>query len=92
MAVIQPTAVILSDPLREVHFFNNDACIDILQREQLTYSAATTNVNPDLDALTWWGNHEQEIPNCAKASKKILLIQTSSAASERIFSLLQNAF
>ena len=92
IAEIQPTAAILSDQLRKVHFLNNDACIDGLQRELPSYIAAATDVNRDIDALTWWGNHEQEIPNWAKACKKILLIQPSSAASERIFSLLENAF
>ena len=49
--------------LRKVHFLNNDACIDGLQRELPTYIAAATDVNPDIDALTCWGNHKQEIPN-----------------------------
>ena len=71
---------------------NNDACIDGFKRELPTYTAAATDVNPDIDALTWWGNHEKKIPNWAKACKKIFLIQPSSAASERVLSLLQNAF
>ena len=71
---------------------NTDACIDGLQRELPTYIAAATDVNPDINVLTWWGIHEQEIPNWAKACKKILLIQPLSAASERVFSLLENSF
>ena len=67
MAEIQPTAAILSDQLRKVHFLNNDACIDGLQRELPAYNAAATDVNPDIKDLTWWGNHEQEIPNWANA-------------------------
>ena len=92
IAEIQPTAAILSDQLRKVPFLNNDACIDGLQRELPTYIAAATDVNPDINVLTWWEIHEQEIPNLAKACKKILLIQPSSAASERVFSLLENSF
>ena len=57
-----------------------------------TYIAAATDVNPDINVLTWWEIHEQEIPNWAKACKKILLIQSSSATSERVSSLLENSF
>ena len=92
IAEIQPTAAILSDQLRNVPFLNNDACIDGLQRELPTYIAVATDVNPDINVLTWWEIHEEEIPNWAKACKKILLIQPSSAASERVFSLLENYF
>ena len=92
IAEIQPTAAILSDQLRKVPFLNNDACIDGPQKELPTYIAAATDVNPDINVLTWWEIHEQEIPNWAKACKKILLIQPLSAASERVFSLLENSF
>ena len=33
-----------------------------------------------------------ELPNWAAACRKVLLIQPSSAASERVFSLLENSF
>ena len=36
--------------------------------------------------------NEQEIPNWAGLCKLILLVQPSSAAVERVFSLLQNSF
>ena len=66
IAEIQPTAAILSDQLRKVPFLNNDACIDGLQRELPTYIASATDVNPDINVLTWWEIYEQEIPNWAK--------------------------
>ena len=46
------------------------------------------------DVILWWKNHERQIPNCywAAAFQKILLMQPSSAASERVFSLLDNSF
>ena len=72
--------------------FLSDNRLDLDQRELPTYIAAATDVNPDINVLAWWEIHEQEIPNWAKACKKILLIQPSSAASERVFSLLENSF
>jgi len=72
--------------------FLSDNRLDLDQRELPTYIAAATDVNPDINVLAWWEIHEQEIPNWAKACKKILLIQPSSVASERVFSLLENSF
>jgi len=72
--------------------FLSDNRLDLDQRELPTYIAAATDVNPDINVLAWWEIHEQEIPNWAKACKKILLIQPSFAASERVFSLLENSF
>ena len=43
--------------------------------------------NPD-----WWKQHEIELPNWSRACKMVLLFQPSSAAAERVFSLLQNSF
>jgi len=69
-----------------------DNRLDLDQRQLPTYIAAATDVNPDINVLAWWEIHEQEIPNWAKACKKILLIQSSSAALERVFSLLEIPF
>ena len=40
----------------------------------------------------WWKLHEDELPHWSLAVKKGLLLQPSSAASERVFSLLNNSF
>ena len=45
---------------------------------------------PELDKLEWWKNH---LPNWSRACKTALLILPSSAAAaERVFSLLNNSF
>ena len=46
----------------------------------------------DTDKLDWWKRHEVELPLWSKAFKACLLLQPSSAAAERVFSLLQNSF
>ena len=91
---IQPTAAEARDHLSKIPFLNTDACscIDGLQRELPAYIAAAAGVRPDIDVTTWWSQHERELPNWAAACKKVLLIQPSSAASERVFSLLENSF
>ena len=63
---------------------NNDACIDGPQKELPTYIAAATDVNPDINVLTWWEIHEQEIPNWAKACKKMVFLTNESANKAEI--------
>ena len=45
-----------------------------------------------IDIREWWVKNEEKLPNWATASKKIVLFQPSSAATERIFSILKNSF
>ena len=54
--------------------------------------AKAEGVNPAISKIDWWSNHESELPNWSKACKLSLLFQPSSAAAERVFSLLQNSF
>ncbi len=63
--------------------------ISALKQELPLYQAA---VNPSYDPLLFWKNHEIDLPVWAKAARQVLLVQPSSAASERVFSLLRNSF
>ena len=45
-----------------------------------------------IDILEWWVKNEEKLPNWAAAYKKIVLCQPSSAATERIFSILKISF
>ncbi len=42
--------------------------------------------------LKWWKQNAPELPYWADAAQKVLLVQPSSAASERVFSLLKASF
>jgi hypothetical protein len=46
----------------------------------------------DVDKLDWWKQHETELPLWSRNCKSVLLIQPSSVAAERVFSLLANSF
>ena len=65
-----------------------------LKSELASYLAKASQVNPEgnFDLLKWWNTHETELPCWSATFKKVLLIQPSSAASERVFSLLNNSF
>ena len=45
-----------------------------------------------IDCLDWWKIHAKELPMWSDAARLILLVQPSSAASERVFSILNSSF
>ena len=53
------------------------------------YMAASEDVSTEIDLIAWWKRHAIELPKWANAFKKVLLVKQSSAAAERIFSILQ---
>ena len=63
-----------------------------LKKEYPQYIAFTEDIDPSYDHLLFWNRHEANLPKWSKAVKSVLLVQPSSAASERIFSLLRNSF
>ena len=66
--------------------------IPSLKEELPTYLAAAESVTCEADPLLFWRRHASQLPNWAEAAKMVLLVQPSSAASERVFSLLRNSF
>ena len=52
--------------------------------------AASTSA--DIPLLEWWKRNETALPNWSKAAKKILLLQSSSASAEKVFSILKYSF
>lgn len=69
--------------------FDSEA-IEGMKSELPTYLAAAEGVAPQFDPCEWWKHHSAETPTWAKSFQKIALIQPSSAAAERVFSLLQS--
>ncbi|KAK2564543.1 hypothetical protein P5673_011993 [Acropora cervicornis] len=45
-----------------------------------------------VDRIRWWKENEAELPFWSATAKLILLMQPSSASSERVFSILTTAF
>ena len=78
------------DALREFPALNTDAVIAELKEELPAYVVAAEDVRTDISTPEWWLN-KQHLPAWKKAAKLILTIQPSSAAAERVFSLLQAA-
>ena len=46
----------------------------------------------EIEPLDWWKRHETDLPKWSGAARKIVLVQPSSAAAERVFSILHCSF
>ena len=82
------------EALRILPFLDNDATIHDLIRELPQYVAAAQDVviEQEEKKVEWWQAHADRLPNWSMAVKKILLVQPSSAAAERVFSILAASF
>ena len=90
VAELQPIAADL-DALFSLPFLK---CNDIttLKSELSSYIAPVEDVTNSIDPLEWWESNKAKLPNWASAFRKLVLVQPSSAAEERVFSLLLNSF
>ena len=90
MDEIRPTPADM-DSLKAFSFIEDDL-ITRLKEELPRYKAAAEDVSREIDTTKWWKDHQNELPAWAEACKLVLLVQPSSAAAERVFSLLENSF
>ena len=88
---LQPTCCDIED-LRVFSFLNSDSIIDGLKSELPAYMSKADGISNDVCKVNWWKRHTSELPKWSKACKSLLLLQPSSAAAERVFSLLTNSF
>ena len=66
--------------------------MDNLKSEFPQYIAKAVDTSPDVDTLDWWMNHSEDLPNWSSAAQMVVLVQPSSAAVERVFSILKASF
>ena len=57
-----------------------------------THLSKAADTNSDFDPLEWWQRNSETLPSWLAAARKVLLIQPSSAATERAVSLLNLSF
>ncbi|KAK3734379.1 hypothetical protein QZH41_007564 [Actinostola sp. cb2023] len=83
------------DQLGEIPFVDNNQ-IQSLRRELPMYLVKAADIHDDFDPLVdmwpWWKVQDQELLAWSAAVQRIVLIQPSSAAAERVFSLLATMF
>ena len=79
------------ESLRAFPFLDSDTIINSLKAELPVYLAAAEDVNVlnEEQKVEWWHRQEERLRRWATAVKQVLLIQPSSAAAERVFSILK---
>ena len=96
--VFNPHKIVMLKPdvshvnaLQVVPFFKDDE-LENLKAELPSYVAKADGISDELAALEWWKLNATDLPLWSNAVKKVLTIQPSSAAAERVFSLLNSGF
>ena len=87
---MQPRAADL-DSLKSFPFINDDH-LRGLKDELPVYLSKCADTDGDFCPLEWWRRTSADIPTWSACARKVLLIQPSSAASERVFSMLKASF
>ena len=90
--LIQPDANALAQELAVVPFLNIAHVVAGLTAELPDYLVRAADTSPNFSPLEWWKQNASALPNWSEAARKILLLQPSSAAAERVFSLLNSSF
>ena len=80
------------DALQAFPFLNESSVLENLKKELPTYLTKEADLDSNIDPLEWWRDHSDDLLCWSAAVGKILLVRPSSAAAERVFSLLQNSF
>ena len=80
------------DVLTSIAFLNDAAMIANMKNELPRYLARADGIADGIDPIRWWKENEAKLPFWSAAAKLTLLMQPSSALSERVFSILTTAF
>jgi len=54
------------------------------------YLEQTRDVPADIDVLHWWRMDKNDLPGWSAAARVVLSLSPSSAAAERVFSMMKN--
>ena len=70
-----------------------EATLSISERLSNYLAAAQDVIMPcEEDKVKWWRQQSENLPHLSSAVMKVLLVQPSSAAAERVFSILNSSF
>ena len=88
---MQPNTAAVDD-LSAFPFLNSQVILDDLKIELPLYLTTAVDVDSSVSVMDWWRQNATHLPKWSSALQKVLLVQPSSAASERVFSLLNSSF
>lgn len=88
---ITHTCSTLDESLSCILFYDDDECAR-LKDELPTYLARVADLDREFDPVEWWKINASTLPHWSMAAQKVILVQPSLAAAERVFSLLKASF
>ena len=89
--VMQPTAADV-DSLAVIPFLNQQEVLSGLKEELPAYLAKCSDIASPVTEIEWWRMNSASLPKWSAGVRQKPLIQPSSAAAERVFSLLTSSF
>ena len=90
VAMLKPD-VLHVNALQIIPFFKNEE-LEKLKAELPSYLAKADDISDNLDPLQWCKLNASVLSHWSNTVRKVLAIQPSSAAAERVFSLLNSGF
>ena len=81
----------LANSLKSFNFLN-DQVLENLKLEFPNYVAKAADTSADVEVINWWLNHVEDLPHWSSAAQMVALVQPSTAAVERVFSILKASF
>ena len=87
---IMPTALTIDQDFACLPFYDSTDWAN-LKEELPTYLSKVADLDDAYDPLEWWKCNANALPHWSQAAQKIVLVQPSSAAAERVFSLLKSS-
>ena len=88
---MQPAADAV-DSLKAFPFLKKQETLDGLKEELPQYLAKASDISSEIDPVDWWGRHSADLSKWSAAARQVILVQPSSAAAERVFSILNQSF
>ena len=88
---LKPDAATIDTSFKDIPFVESSE-ISSLKSELPDYLSRADGTAADYCPLEWWKLNCVHLPVWSKVARKILLIQPSSAAVERVFSILNSSF
>ena len=72
--------------------FITESALTALKEEFPKYAAIAEDVSDEFTVLEFWKSNSKELPKWGEAASRVLLCQPSSAAAERVFSIMNHSF
>lgn len=93
LAALNPTVGMIDELGRVLPRLGGDEELKAQLKQELpAYMAAAVQLPAEKNVQSWWAAHRSALPAWSSLVQKLLLLCPSSAATERVFSIMRNSF